>query len=202
MEMAHSPSQFSVGSSASVSSSNDRFSFGVLSDATPTPGGGAAGRGSATPGGAEGGGLRRAGRHTTSPSGAKPAAGGPAGPFARTVAQSVHVTDGFLWHRMKNAQQKQLLALGKRTGSGAGGAGGTGRKAGRGGRGGAARVAYPPPVLACKPESLNLRFSALDPQAWANFMADMERQVEAALRDGRWKQAARDTGAIAMSCPR
>lgn len=116
-----------------------------------------------------------------------PIAGAPTTPMGG-IASSVHITDGFLWRRMKTRQSSQV----KRT---------HGHK-----RPGALKLkhspqAYPPPVVAFSPEALNGLFSDMDDKQWARFMEVVEAGIAANLRSGKWKQGPKDTG-VAMSCPR
>lgn len=106
------------------------------------------------------------------------------------MASSVHVTDGFLWRKLKSQQAV------KRATAGNGGAL-TCPKRGR-----IAPQVYPPPVAACSPERMSACFSAMTEQQWNQFMAVVKGQIREALDSGRWRQSAADISSMALSCPR
>ena len=63
--------------------------------------------------------------------------------------------------------------------------------------------AYPPPVAAFSPESLNGLFSDMDDRQWRRFMEMVGDMVDARIRSGEWRQAGgKREPAVAMSCPR
>mmetsp|Transcript_5609 Transcript_5609/g.12420 ORF Transcript_5609/g.12420 Transcript_5609/m.12420 type:complete len:688 (-) Transcript_5609:1735-3798(-) len=102
--------------------------------------------------------------------------------FSRGAARSVHVTDGFLWRRMKNRQ-----AQGKRH-----------RKPKR-----TSPQAYPPPVLSQAPVGGAINLGEMDEDAWAAFMYAVDRKIDSGIREDRWRQAKSNApGGVAMSCPR
>ncbi|KAF5832392.1 phosphatidylinositol 3 and 4-kinase-domain-containing protein [Dunaliella salina] len=114
-------------------------------------------------------------------------------PFAAAppaLPSSVHITDGFLWLRLKGRQAnhakhrhnclnfkrpstKHLLSP----------------------------QAYPPPVVASAPDSLSGLFSDMDDGLWARFVDIVRQQVDAALRKQQWRQDKHKDSAP-MSCPR
>jgi len=116
-------------------------------------------------------------------------------PFAAAppaFPSSVHITDGFLWRRLKGRQTnhakyrhncinfkrpstKHLLSP----------------------------QAYPPPVVAFAPDSLSGLFSDMDDGQWSRFVDVVRQQVDAALRKQQWRQDKHKDSAVApMSCPR
>ncbi|KXZ44780.1 hypothetical protein GPECTOR_62g895 [Gonium pectorale] len=103
------------------------------------------------------------------------------------MASSAHVTDGFLWRKLK----------GQRTAAAKGGALSCPRR----GRVGAAM--YPPPVAAFSPERMSACFSGMDEAQWEQFMEVLRAQIQAGLESGRWRQSTADLAAgMALSCPR
>ncbi|GFR52990.1 hypothetical protein Agub_g15680 [Astrephomene gubernaculifera] len=107
------------------------------------------------------------------------------------MASSVHVTDGFLWRKLKSQQAAKRATAGK------GGA----LTCPKGGR--IAPQVYPPPVAAFSPERMSACFSGMTEDQWAQFMDVVRDQIKAALQSGRWRQSAIDIAScMAMSCPR
>ncbi|PNH06148.1 hypothetical protein TSOC_007511, partial [Tetrabaena socialis] len=118
---------------------------------------------------------------------AGPAAGGAGGDRPVPMASSVHVTDGFLWRKLKSQQAA------KRANGGKGGARTCPKRA----------QAYPPPVAAFSPERMSVCFSGLGEAQWRQFMEVVQDQVQAALASGLWRQSAAElAGGMAASCPR
>ncbi|KAK9829280.1 hypothetical protein WJX72_004922 [[Myrmecia] bisecta] len=66
--------------------------------------------------------------------------------------------------------------------------------------------AYPPPVAGAAPHTISTVLAGMDAEAWGLFMAALVRLLEAALREGRWKQAAQQGPMglqnLGVSCPR
>lgn len=145
--MATSPTQFSVGSSISISSVNSPNTLDIGTSSSMIP-------------------------------------------SMRNMAQSVHVGDGLLKHMEshRRQQRKRLQKPAK-------------RRAADGQR----RVYTPSMALAAG--GLNsltpINFGEFDEKGWVRFQHELSRLIDASIRDGRWRQVARDTsGGIAMSCPR
>ncbi|PNW86895.1 hypothetical protein CHLRE_02g100300v5 [Chlamydomonas reinhardtii] len=105
------------------------------------------------------------------------------------MASSVHVTDGFLWRKLKTQQAARR----------AGGKGGalTCPKRSR-----MAPQVYPPPVAAFSPDCMKDCFSGMSEEQWQQFMDLVNEQVQVALEEGRWRQSTNDLASgMAMSCP-
>ncbi|GLC36811.1 hypothetical protein PLESTB_000780500 [Pleodorina starrii] len=106
------------------------------------------------------------------------------------MASSVHVTDGFLWRKLKSQQAVKRATNGK-----VGALSCT--KRGR-----MAPQVYPPPVAAFSPERMSACFSGMTEEHWGQFMEVVQDQIRAALQSGRWRQSAADMSSMALSCPR
>ncbi|GLI68290.1 hypothetical protein VaNZ11_012651 [Volvox africanus] len=106
------------------------------------------------------------------------------------MATSVHVTDGFLWRKLKSQQAVKRA------------------NASKGGvltcpkRGCMAPQVYPPPVAAFSPERMSACFSGMTEEQWMQFMEVVQAQIREALDSGRWRQPAPDISFMALSCPR
>lgn len=111
-----------------------------------------------------------------------------AAPNPAQMASSVHITDGFLWRRMKGRQVHSIKRHGhhKRPGT----------------KLLASPQAYPPPVVAFSPESLTGLFSdtLMDERQWGRFMDIVASSVTQELKTGKWRQGQKD-GGVAMSLP-
>lgn len=158
---AHSPSGGSIESSSM--SSGEHLSFGTPRARMALPPGADASNGIVTPAGA-------------------------AVPITQ-FASSVHVTDGFLWRRMKGKQAQSVKRHAHRK-----------RPTSKLSR---SPQAYPPHVMAFAPDSLNGLFSdmAMDEKKWAKFLEVIEDSIGDAIKSGKWRQAPKDN-TVAMSCPR
>mmetsp|Transcript_34762 Transcript_34762/g.88019 ORF Transcript_34762/g.88019 Transcript_34762/m.88019 type:complete len:786 (-) Transcript_34762:2790-5147(-) len=188
----HSP-----GNSSMDSSIDHLSSYGTPPVRTPNvaahrmDGASFSARGAHTDGGGHDAMRRTLGGASGSAAPLSPVAGGPTTPVGG-IASSVHITDGFLWRRMKT---RQAAAHMKRHG------GAHHKRAAGGLKLMASPQAYPPPVVAFSPESLNGLFSDMDDRQWGAFMNRIDAGIAASLRGGKWRQAPKDTG-VAMSCPR
>ncbi|GIL86290.1 hypothetical protein Vretimale_13717 [Volvox reticuliferus] len=106
------------------------------------------------------------------------------------MATSVHVTDGFLWRKLKSQQAVKRA------------------NASKGGvltcpkHGCMAPQVYPPPVAAFSPERMSACFSGMTEEQWKQFMEVLQAQIREALDSGRWRQPAADLSFMALSCPR
>ncbi|GAX75569.1 hypothetical protein CEUSTIGMA_g3012.t1 [Chlamydomonas eustigma] len=103
----------------------------------------------------------------------------------RTVAQSIHGVDGFMW-RMKSQRRQQ------------------GNKSIRKQKL-ASPQAYPPKVIMAQNALLGgaINFGEFDEKSWARFKQELVLLVDTNIKAGKWRQSSREaTGGVAMSCPR
>ncbi|KAG2484316.1 hypothetical protein HYH03_016858 [Edaphochlamys debaryana] len=145
------------------------------------------------------GGMSMPAAGVPAPSSSIPIVGGMADPALARVAaierpvpmaSSVHVTDGFLWRKLKSQQAAKRVTAGKGAM--------TCPKRGR-----MAPQVYPPPVAAFSPERMSACFTGMTEEEWEHFMMVIGEQIEAALESGRWRQSTADlTSGMAASCPR
>ncbi len=103
----------------------------------------------------------------------------------RTVAQSVHVTDGYMWrmntHRRQQRKQSSIRKQ-KLT----------------------SPQAYPPKVVMALSSlpSGPINFAEFDEKGWDRFKQELLLLIDANIKSGKWQASREGTGGVAMSCPR
>jgi len=103
----------------------------------------------------------------------------------RTVAQSIHGVDGFMWRIKSQRHQQRNKSIRK-------------QKL-------ASPQAYPPKVIMAQTalQGGAINFGEFDEKSWARFKQELVLLLDANLKAGRWRQSSREAaGGVAMSCPR